>query len=107
MPETPMPQPRLPAEPDITFYFSLASRSFTVRWMLEEIGVPYATVEVDISRQRQKEADYLRINPMGKVPALSDHGAVITESTAICLYLADRYSWGDLAPALDDPRRGP
>jgi glutathione S-transferase len=105
--EKALPADRLPPEADITFYHSLASRSFGVRWMLEEIGVAYATVEVDISRQQQKEAGYLRLNPMGKVPALIDHGQVITESTAICLYLADRYALGGLAPAIDDPRRGP
>src|SRR5687768_18131455 len=43
---------------------------------------------------------------MGKVPVLVDGDAVVTESAAIALYLADRYASGRLAPALDDPRRG-
>lgn len=43
---------------------------------------------------------------MGKVPVLQDGDAVVTESAAIGVYLADRYSLGTLAPALDDPRRG-
>jgi glutathione S-transferase len=44
---------------------------------------------------------------MGKVPALTDRGALITETPAICLYLADRYSYGALAPTIEDPLRGP
>ncbi len=92
---------------DIVFYWSVASRSFMPMWMLHEIGLPFRTVDTDIRAGRQKSADYLRINPMGKVPALSDHGAVITETSAICLYLADEYAHGTLAPRIGDPRRGP
>jgi glutathione S-transferase len=91
---------------DITLYFSPASRSFTARWMLEEIGVPYRVQTVDIRKGDQKRADYLAINPMGKVPALVDGPVLVTESPAICLYLADRYSYGVLAPKIDAPERG-
>ena len=48
----------------------------------------------------------LALNPMGKLPVLVDGDTVVTESAAIGLYLADRYSLGDLAPAPDDPARG-
>ena len=91
---------------DITLYFSPASRSFTVRWMLEELGVPYRVQTVDIRKGDQKRVDYLAINPMGKVPALVDGPVLVTESPAICLYLADRYSYGVLAPKIDAPERG-
>jgi glutathione S-transferase len=48
----------------------------------------------------------LKINPMGKVPAIVHRGVVVTETAAICTYLADAYPKAGLAPALDDPRRG-
>ncbi len=91
---------------DIALYFSPASRSFTARWMLEELGVPYRVHTVDIRKGDQKRLDFLAINPMGKVPALVDGPVLVTESPAICLYLADRYSYGVLAPKIDAPERG-
>jgi glutathione S-transferase len=54
----------------------------------------------------QRSPQYLRVNPMGRVPALRDSEVIVSESPAICIYLADRYSLGTLAPALDGPRRG-
>lgn len=95
------------AEPDITLYASIYSRSFTARWMLAELGLPYRTVDVDIGKRLHKAPDYLRVNPMGKVPAITDGDVVVTENPAICLYLADRYGLGSLAPATDDALRGP
>lgn len=90
----------------ITLYFARASRSFTPRWLLEELGVPYDVHPIDLRAGAQKTPEYLRINPMGKVPALRDGEVVISESPAICLYLADRYSYGELAPKIDAPPRG-
>lgn len=62
------------------------SRAFRVRWALEEIGVPYEHVQ---AMPRSPEA--LEHNPTGKVPALIDDGAVLTDSTAIITYLADKH----------------
>ena len=93
--------------PDIVLYGSVFSRTFTARWILAELDLPYRLEVVDIRRNDQKKADYLKINPMGKVPAITDHGALITETAAICLYLADRYGYGALAPTIEDPLRGP
>ena len=91
--------------PDITLYASVASRSFTARWMLEELGVPYQVRAVDIRNGEQKSPDYLRLNPMGKVPTLTDGELVVTETAAICLYLADRYGYGTLAPRVEEAGR--
>ena len=88
-------------QPDITLYGSIASRTFTARWMLEELGVPYRVEVVDIRSGAQKAPAYLKLNPMGKVPTLTDGAAVVTETTAICLYLADRYGYGALAPKVE------
>lgn len=75
-------------------------------WTLEEIGEPYELKFVDVMKGEQKTGEVLAKNPMGKVPVLVDGDAVVTESAAIALYLADRYASGRLAPPLDDPRRG-
>lgn len=90
----------------ITLYHSPASRAFITYWLLEELGAPFEVQTVDISRGDQKQDWYLKINPLGKVPALSDGDLVVSETPAIGIYLADRYSLGKLAPRLDDPRRG-
>ncbi|MBL7099139.1 MAG: glutathione S-transferase [Alphaproteobacteria bacterium] len=91
----------------IVLYFSVASRSFIPLWMLEELGIPFDIADTDIRKRKHKRPEYLKINPMGKVPALSDDGVVITEAPAICLHLADRYGYGTFAPKIEDPDRGP
>jgi len=85
----------------LTFYTNPQSRGQIVRWMLEEVGVPYETVLLDF-RENMKSPEYLRINPMGKVPAITHGDAVVTESAAICAYLADAFPQAGLAPAPAD-----
>jgi glutathione S-transferase len=75
--------------------------------MLEEVGVPYVLKPVDILKGAHKTPDLVALNPMGKLPILTDDDTVVTESAAIALYLADRYAYGRLAPRVDDARRGP
>lgn len=75
--------------------------------MLEEIGQPFEVARLDLGMGAHKSADYLRIHPLGKVPALEDHGQTVFESLAICLYLADRFPDVGLAPQPSDPSRGP
>ncbi|BCH28592.1 glutathione S-transferase [Mesorhizobium sp. L-8-10] len=65
---------------------SPGSRVGRVLWMLEELGVPYEFVKADI-RSPQMYA----LNPSGKSPALVDGDVVVTDSAAICVYLADRH----------------
>ena len=86
-------------------YWSPRSRSFSALWLMEETGEPYERVLTDISTGAQKKAEYLAINPMGKVPALQDGDATLAEAAAICAYVAERYPQAKLAPALGDPRR--
>jgi glutathione S-transferase len=75
--------------------------------MLEEAGVGYDRVVIDITdREAARPPDFVTASPMGKVPALADGEVLMAESAAICLYLADRYAAGRLAPATDDPARG-
>jgi len=86
-------------------YWSPRSRSFSALWLMEETGQPYERVLTDISTGAQKTADYLAINPMGKVPALKDGEATLAEAAAICAYVAERYPEARLSPPLGDPLR--
>jgi glutathione S-transferase len=89
---------------EIVFYTHPMSRGRIVRWMLEEVGAPYRTVLLDYGGT-MKAPDYLAINPMGKVPALTHGGVVVTECAAICAYLADAFPQAGLAPPPGDPAR--
>ena len=91
---------------ELVFYTNPMSRGRLVRWMLEEVGQPYRTELLDYGTT-MKAPEYLAINPMGKVPALRHGDAVITESAAICAYLADAFPAARLAPPPGDPLRGP
>jgi glutathione S-transferase len=91
----------------ITLYHHPYSRASNVVWMLEELDVPYELSFVDILKGAQKAPEIVARNPMGKIPVLTDGDVVMTEAAAIGLYLADRYALGNLAPAPDDPARGP
>ncbi len=90
---------------EIVFYTNPMSRGRIARWMLEEVGQPYRTVVLDYGTT-MKADDYLALNPMGKVPAITHRGVTVTECAAVCAYLADAFPQAGLAPALDDPKRG-
>ena len=83
---------------ELIFYTNPMSRGQIVRWMLEEVGAPYETRLLDYGTT-MKGADYLAINPMGKVPAIVHAGRTVTECAAICAYLADAFPDAGLAPA--------
>ncbi len=91
---------------ELVFHTNPMSRGRIVRWMLEELGVEYRTVVHEYGAG-MKSPEYLAINPMGKVPAIEHRGVVVTEAAAICAYLADAFPQAGLAPAMDDPLRGP
>ena len=90
----------------ITFFHNPLSRARTVHWMLEEVGAPYDVHVLDFAKREHKTPSFLAVNPMGKVPTIVHDGVVITESAAICAYLADAFPEAKLAPRLDDPMRG-
>ena len=94
-------------ERPITLFHSPQSRSSGVVALLEELGVPYTLRVVDLSKEEQSAPDFLAINPLGKVPALQDGSAVVTEQVAIFLHLADLFPAAGLAPGLQDQLRGP
>jgi glutathione S-transferase len=89
---------------DLIFYTNPMSRGQIVRWMLEEVGRPYATEVLDYA-SGMKSPEYLAVNPMGNVPAIKHRGQVVTECAAICAYLADAFPEAGLAPAVTSPDR--
>lgn len=92
---------------DLVFYTNPMSRGRIIRWMLEEVGQPYETRILTWESGATKSPEFLAINPMGKVPAIVHGGAVVTESAAICAYLADAFPQANLAPAPGSKDRGP
>jgi glutathione S-transferase len=84
----------------LIFYTNPQSRGRIVRWMLEEVGAPYDTRIVDYATM--KDAEYLGVNPMGKVPAIVHRGKVVTECAAICAYLAESFPDAGLAPTPEE-----
>lgn len=89
----------------ITLHHCVSARSFRPLWLLEEIGVPYELVMHDFPPRVRDEA-FLEINPLGTVPALFDDRVAMTESAAICQYLAGRHPQAGLAVTPDDPAYG-
>lgn len=87
-------------------YSNTRSRSNTILPLLKELEIEQQVEIVEIPYAQMHEAEYLKINPMGKVPCLVDGDAVISETAAIFTYLADKYREQALAPMLDDPKRG-
>lgn len=91
---------------ELVLYTNPQSRGRIARWMLEEIGQPYRVEVLDYATTMKAPA-YLTINPMGKVPALRHGAAVVTETPAICAYLADAFPQAGLAPPHSDRMRAP
>lgn len=92
---------------NITLFHCPNTRSTGALILLEELGADYQLHVLNMKTGEQRQAAYLAINPMGKVPAVLHGDALVTEQVAVFLYLADLYPEADLAPAIGDMRRGP
>ncbi len=91
----------------ITLYYNPQSRAQLTRWLLEEIGVPYAIAPVGYEDGTMRTPEFLAISPLGKIPAIVDDGQAVSEQIAIAIHLADKYKAPhDLAPGVNDPQRG-
>jgi glutathione S-transferase len=91
----------------ITLYHSPQTRSASIVWLLEELEVPYHTKVVDFRRMDGSGTrDAANPHPHGKVPALVDGDETVFESSAIALFLTDKYRTKKLGPAVGDPKRG-
>ena len=78
------------------------TRSIRVRWTLQELGVDFEAVRVNLAAGEHRQPEFLAINPAGKLPVLVDGDLVLTESVAVVVYLADKYPEKRFLPA--DPR---
>ncbi len=87
----------------LTLYHAPMSRSVRVRWLLEEIGLPYQLEARSLGTLKQP--DYLAIHPLGKVPSIRDGELVLLESGAIVQYLLEQYGKGRLEPKVGSPER--
>lgn len=89
-------------------YWSPGSAAMAPHAMLEDIGVPYELAKVDAAKGEQRSAGYLKLNPHARVPTLVyDGDKVMYESTAICLFLAERHPEAGFTPKAGSADRGP
>lgn len=91
----------------ITVFHAPQTRSSGVVNLLEELGAPYRIQAINLKAGEQRRPEYLKVNPMGKVPAILHGDQLVTEQVAIGLYLADLFPAAGLAPAIGDALRGP
>jgi glutathione S-transferase len=91
----------------LVFYHAPQTRGTGIWFLLEELGIPYEMTVINQRNGDNRSPEFLAINPLGKFPTLVHNGHVITEQVACYTYLADRFPDKGLAPALDDPLRGP
>ena len=83
-------------------YYSPNSCALASHIILEEVGADYSLELVDFTKSEQKQADYLKINPKARVPALQTGDGIITETPSILFFLAQSFPSKNLAP-LDQP----
>jgi len=88
---------------DLVIYTNPQSRGRIAHWMLEELGEPYDIEWLDYGPDGTRSAAFLAINPMGKIPTITHRGTVVTETPAICAYLAAGFPDKRLIPAVNDP----
>ncbi len=92
---------------DFLLYWFPFSGSLAPMAVLEEVEAPYEKKLIDISKGEHRTPEYMKIHPLGLVPAMQlENGEYVFESAGICMYLADRYIKYGLAPTYDDPARG-
>jgi len=88
-----------------TLYYSPGTASMVVHLALLEIGCPHRLEKVDFETDAQHGPEYLRVNPLGKVPALMIDGEAHFESAALLMLLAERHPEAGLAPPVGSPLR--
>ena len=86
-------------------YGALGGASLAPHCVLEKSGLPYEFIKVNISTDTERDPEYLKLNPHGRIPTLVFDDQVIIESAAISIYLADKHSHTQLSPPLDHPDR--
>ena len=83
----------------LRIYGIARTRAFRAIWIAKELGLDYEHIPIEIGDAGAKKAEYLAVNPNGRLPAIDDDGFVLWESLAITLYLAKKHGMGRLYPA--------
>jgi glutathione S-transferase len=83
----------------LKIYHVPGTRSIRVVWLCEELELPFERIPIDFSPEYRASAEWRRLNPVGKVPAMTDGDLVLFESGAMVEYILDRYGEGRLRPA--------
>ena len=90
----------------LRIYGIARTRAFRAIWIAKELGLAYEHIPIEIGEAGARTAEYLAVNPNGRLPAIDDDGFVLWESLAITLYLAKKHGMGGLYPAkLEDEAR--
>jgi glutathione S-transferase len=84
-------------------YHAPNTRSVRIVWLFEELGLPYDIERFKLGDPRMRAPEYLRVHPMGRVPALVDGDTTLVESGAIVEYVLAKYGNGRLVPAVSSP----
>jgi glutathione S-transferase len=92
--------------PDFTLYHAPRTRSIRVRWLLEEMGLPYRIEPVQFTQRPVGDENYALIHPLRKVPAFTDGDATVLDSLAILQYVLGRYGPSELEVTPDEPDYG-
>lgn len=87
-------------------YYHPMSRAVTTDWMLAELDVEHEQITIDFPAGENNTPEFRAITPMAKIPVLVDGDVVITETAAICAYLADKFADKGLAPPMNSDQRG-
>ncbi len=90
---------------DITLYYCEETRAIRIRWLLEELHLPYKLKHIDIFSGEGQAKEYLKIHPYGQVPAIDIDGVITYESGAICNVLADKFPDKNLSPKINTKTR--
>ncbi|HXC29823.1 MAG TPA: glutathione S-transferase family protein [Stellaceae bacterium] len=86
----------------LRLYYAPGTCALATHIALEEVGAPYEAVRIDFGSQAQRSAEYLAVNPKGRVPALVTDTGTLTETPALLCYVAQLFPQAELAP-LNDP----
>ena len=95
------------SDDSLTFFHAPNTRSSAVAVLMEELSVPHRLHVVNMKAGEQRQPAYLAVNPMGKVPAITHRGVLVSEQAAVFIYIADLFPAAGLTPAIGDQDRGP
>lgn len=84
-------------------YHAANTRSVRIVWLLEELGLPYEIESFKLGGAKMRSPEYLKVNPMGRVPTLEDGAVRLSESGAIVEYVLARHGKGRMVPEVASP----